>query len=131
MPMSERVSSSSRSLYILSSPRDWEKKNLLTLIKTVQQHYQYKPIDICIKSKKEHQENTIILFFGSFEDKVSTVIAASTDLADKFPANNLIKEVVEKIGGKGGGGKPDLAMGGGNNKSGIQDAIKKLKEVIQ
>ncbi len=80
-----------------------------------------------IKSKKENNENTIICFFSSLEGKVAVAIAISQDLCLKFNAGKLIPVIVENIGGKGGGGKPDLAFGGGNNKDGIKNAIEVLK----
>ena len=42
----------------------------------------------------------------------------------------MLRASIETIGGKGGGGKKDLAMGGGTNKNGILDAVKIIKELI-
>jgi alanyl-tRNA synthetase len=39
---------------------------------------------------------------------------------EQFPANQIIGKIAENIGGKGGGGKPDLAMCGGVKKDGIK-----------
>ncbi len=83
------------------------------------------------KNKKEYQTNSIILFFGQIEGKVSATLAVSSDLTSKFNAGKLIPSIAEKIGGKGGGGKPDLAMCGGTNKDGISEAISALKEIIK
>jgi alanyl-tRNA synthetase len=84
-----------------------------------------------IKSKKENETNSIILFFSSFEGKISAALAVSKDLNEKFSASKLITGVVEDIGGKGGGGKPDLAFGGGNDKDSIIKAIQNLKNNIK
>ena len=43
---------------------------------------------------------------------------------------DAIVDLVEEIGGKGGGGKPNFAMGGGNDKNGITAAISVLKEKL-
>jgi alanyl-tRNA synthetase len=51
-------------------------------------------------------------------------------LLEKFDAAKLITPVVEAIGGKGGGGKKDLAMGGGTNKKAIAAAIEVLRRAI-
>jgi alanyl-tRNA synthetase len=82
------------------------------------------------KNQKEYQQNSIILFFSSFEDKISTILSVSSNLTDKIQANKIIPQIAEKLGGKGGGGKPDLAMCGGVNKNGINEAIGLLKSVL-
>jgi alanyl-tRNA synthetase len=38
--------------------------------------------------------------------------------------------MIEKLDGKGGGGKKDFAMGGGSNPSAIENAITILKKLL-
>ena len=83
-----------------------------------------------IKTKKDFSTSCIFAIFGSKDDKVSACISVSTDLLEKFDSSKLIAPVVEAIGGKGGGGKKDLAMGGGINKSGVTQALEILKKTI-
>lgn len=83
-----------------------------------------------LKTKKEFLTSTIFAIFGTKDEKVSICTAVSGDLLDKFDAVLLLKSSVEAIGGKNGGGKKDLAMSGGNNKNGINDAVKIIKELI-
>jgi alanyl-tRNA synthetase len=83
-----------------------------------------------IASKKEYKSNSIILFFAKNSGKITVILAISDDLTAKLKAGDLIKDVIVKIDGKGGGGKPDFAMGGGSKKEGIKDAIEILKEKI-
>ena len=83
-----------------------------------------------LKTRKEFLTSSIFAIFGTIEDKVSISIAVSNDLLEKFDAVTLLRASIETIGGKGGGGKKDLAMGGGTNKNGILDAVKIIKELI-
>jgi alanyl-tRNA synthetase len=83
------------------------------------------------KNKKDYQENSIILFFGSDNDKISAVLAISQNLTSQFHAGKIIPQIAEKIGGKGGGGKPDLAMCGGSNKNAIKEAVNIIKCQIE
>lgn len=83
------------------------------------------------KSKKEFQTNCLFVFFGCKDDKVAVCISLSADLLDKFDSAKLIGPAVEAVGGKGGGGKKDLAMGGGTNKEGITAAINAVKNLIK
>ncbi|MES2677091.1 MAG: alanine--tRNA ligase [Pseudomonadota bacterium] len=83
-----------------------------------------------IKQQKEYQQNSCILFFGFAEDKLSCILAISQNLTEKFPANKFISQIAEKIGGKGGGGKPDLAMCGGTDRNGIDNAVQVIKDLL-
>lgn len=84
-----------------------------------------------IKNKTEFQSSTILAFFGYKEGKVAVCISVSADLLEKFDAAKLIAPAVEAVGGKGGGGKKDLAMGGGINKDGVVEAITAVKNLIK
>lgn len=80
--------------------------------------------------RQKHADSSILLVFGAQNDKIAVCLSISQNLVAKFDASVLIKEVVTKIGGKGGGGKKDLAFGGGTDKNGIATAIAQLKNQI-
>ncbi len=84
-----------------------------------------------VKTKKSFQNSCIFAFFGCKDDKVAVCVALSSDLVEKFDSAKLITPLVETIGGKGGGGKKDLAMGGGTNKNAILQAIETLKKILE
>ena len=85
---------------------------------------------IQIRSKKEYKAQHVILFFAKFEGKIPVCLSLSQDLCQKFNAGKLIAKIVDKIGGKGGGGKPELAFGGGNDATKINEAIAILKKEL-
>jgi alanyl-tRNA synthetase len=110
-----------------------EKIGDLTLVSHIFEDAEAKDIREIIadaKSKKEFQTSAVFAFFGCKDEKVAVCIALSADLLEKFDAAKLITPVVEIIGGKGGGGKKDLAMGGGVNKEEIVSAIEVLKKIL-
>lgn len=84
-----------------------------------------------LKAKKDFVNSHIFVLFGCKEDKVAVVVAVSDDLLYKFDSAKLIAPLIEAIGGKGGGGKKDLAMGGGVDKNSIKKAVEVLKGLIQ
>ena len=55
-------------------------------------------------------------------DKVSLVAGVSKDKMGQIKAGDLVNFVAAKVGGKGGG-KPDLAMAGGNDPAGLAEAL--------
>ena len=80
-----------------------------------------------IKNKPQFKNLHVFALFATKDDKVSAIIALSNDLLEKFDSAKLITPVIETIGGKGGGGKKDLAMGGGVKKDSILQAVEVLK----
>jgi alanyl-tRNA synthetase len=84
-----------------------------------------------IKMKKDFQISCVFALFAIKEDKVAACVALSQNLQDKFDAAKLIAPTVEVIGGKGGGGKKDMAMGGGVDKNGVEKALETLRNLIK
>ena len=68
--------------------------------------------------------------FASSEDKVGLAVGITEKLIDKYDAVKFAKLGSEIIGGKGGGGRKDFAQAGGQNKDKIEEAFKKLKNLI-
>jgi alanyl-tRNA synthetase len=63
-------------------------------------------------------------------DKVSLVASVSKDQTTKIKAGDLVNVVATKVGGKGGG-RPDMAMAGGNDPSGLADALAQVPAWVQ
>lgn len=64
------------------------------------------------------------------EGKASIAAAVTDDLAGKVSAVDLVRAGVEALGGKGGGGRPDMAQGGGPDGSRAADAIAAARAVL-
>ena len=64
------------------------------------------------------------------EGKVGIIVRVSDDLTAKVKAGNVIKEIVPIVGGKGGG-RPDMAEGGGNEPEKLGEAIDASYKVIE
>ncbi|MEL0209037.1 MAG: alanine--tRNA ligase [Novosphingobium sp.] len=64
------------------------------------------------------------------EGKASIAAAVTEDLAGKVSAVDLVRAGVEALGGKGGGGRPDMAQGGGPDGATAADAIAAAKAVL-
>ncbi len=61
--------------------------------------------------------------------KVNLIAAVSKDLTDRVKAGEIIKQVAPVLGGKGGG-RPDMAQGGGTEISKLEEAFKKFTEIV-
>lgn len=73
--------------------------------------------------------NAVVLLFGTEDEsgKVTLIAGVSKPVTKLAKAGDLIKEVAPLVDGKGGG-RPDMARGGGTDASGIDDAIAKAYE---
>ena len=72
-----------------------------------------------------------VVVLGRRDDaKASLIVRVSDDLTSKVKAGNVIKEIVPIIGGKGGG-RPDMAEGGGPETSKLDEAIEAAYKVIE
>ncbi|MXO50667.1 alanine--tRNA ligase [Erythrobacter gaetbuli] len=64
------------------------------------------------------------------EGKGAFAVAVTDDLTSRFSAVDFVRVGVEALGGKGGGGRPDMAQGGGPDGSKAEDAIAAVREVL-
>jgi alanyl-tRNA synthetase len=63
-------------------------------------------------------------------DKVSLVAGVSKDQMTKIKAGDLVNFVATQVGGKGGG-RPDMAMAGGNDPSGLAEALVQVPNWVE
>ena len=81
------------------------------------------------EGKKELNEGIVIVFAYN-DEKVGVAVGVTEKLIDKFDAVQFVKVGSEIIGGKGGGGRRDFAQAGGQDQSRVEEAFKKLKNLI-
>ena len=80
---------------------------------------------------KEKLGEGVIVIASATDGKVSLMATATKGAIDKGAhAGNLIKAIAGLVGG-GGGGRPNMAQGGGKNPAGMEDAIAKAAEVLE
>jgi len=78
---------------------------------------------------KEKMGSGFVFLVCSGESNVTMVSSASADLTRRYHAGNIIKEVAPIVGG-GGGGRPDFAQAGGKDPSKVEQALKRVREII-
>ncbi|MCK9524183.1 MAG: alanine--tRNA ligase [Proteobacteria bacterium] len=72
----------------------------------------------------------VVCLGGLNGDKVALVIAVTPDLTDRLSARELIGQLAQTIGGRGGG-RPDLAQAGGTDASKLDEAIAGIFAAIE
>jgi len=79
---------------------------------------------------RQRTGRSVVFLASEKEGKVSTVVAVSKEITDKVKASELIKDVGRAIKG-GGGGRPDMAQGGGSYVEGVGEAVKIIVERLK
>ncbi|NTU76804.1 MAG: alanine--tRNA ligase, partial [Alphaproteobacteria bacterium] len=79
---------------------------------------------------KAQVKSGVVVLVSSSEGKVSLVVAVTEDLTSRISAVDLVKIGAEALGGKGGGGRPDMAQAGGNDPSAMPQAIAAIEKVL-
>ncbi len=73
----------------------------------------------------------VVVFVGTSDDgKASVVVGVTDDLTQRFSAVDLVRKASEALGGKGGGGRPDMAQAGGPDATKAQDAVAAVRQAL-
>ncbi len=72
----------------------------------------------------------VIALVSDADGKASIVVCVTEDLTGKHSAVDLVRVGSEALGGKGGGGRPDMAQAGGPDASAAQAAIDRIEQAL-
>ena len=79
---------------------------------------------------RDQMGSGIVALISNDGGKASIVVGLTEDLKDTYSAVDLVRIGVEKLGGKGGGGRPDMAQGGGSDPSQADAALAAIEAHI-
>ncbi|WP_404425397.1 alanine--tRNA ligase [Thalassospira australica] len=79
---------------------------------------------------RDQMGSGVVALISTDGGKASIVVGLTEDLAGKFSAVDLVRVGVEKLGGKGGGGRPDMAQGGGPDADQADAALAAIEATI-
>jgi alanyl-tRNA synthetase len=72
----------------------------------------------------------IVAVVASADGKASLVVGVTADLTQRFNAVDLVRIGAEALGGKGGGGRPDMAQAGGPDPARAEAALAAVERAI-
>ncbi|WP_375697141.1 MULTISPECIES: alanine--tRNA ligase [unclassified Bartonella] len=85
-----------------------------------------------VDSEKKQIGSGVVAFISVSEDgKGSAVVGVTDDLTDKLNAVDLVRILSAMLGGKGGGGRPDMAQAGGPEGNKADEAFVALKDFLE
>jgi len=79
---------------------------------------------------KNRCNNLVAILAVKSQDKIQIVGGVSKSIAGKLPANELVAMVAKQIDGRGGG-RPEMAQGGGTNLSKLSEALDSVWQWVQ
>jgi alanyl-tRNA synthetase len=79
---------------------------------------------------KDRLKSAVVLLSTVADDKISLVGGVTSDLVGKVKAGDLVAMVASQVGGKGGG-RPDMAMGGGTNVAALPGATSSVESWVR
>ena len=79
---------------------------------------------------KSKLQDTVIVLISNIDGKVSLVATVPKALTYKVKAGDIIKNMAPVVGGKGGG-RPDMAQGGGTEPENITESLRFIKDYIK
>ncbi len=83
-----------------------------------------------IDDMKGRMGSGAVLLIADAGDKAAVAAGVTPDLTETVSAVDLVRAAVGELGGKGGGGRPDMAQGGGKDAGNAQAAIAAAEKVL-
>ncbi len=79
---------------------------------------------------RERIGSGVVLLAGKHRDKAAMVLMVTKDLTSQFDADKIMKKLAAMVGGTGGG-RPDMAQGGGPDPEKIDEVIRSLYAIVE
>ncbi|MBY6241014.1 alanine--tRNA ligase [Methylosinus sp. Sm6] len=83
------------------------------------------------EQKKALGSGVVAIANASADGKAGVVVGVTADLTEIYNAVELVRAASEKLGGKGGGGRPDLAQAGGPDASALDAALAAIEDQLR
>ncbi|TMA19393.1 MAG: alanine--tRNA ligase [Deltaproteobacteria bacterium] len=79
---------------------------------------------------RDQMKSGIVVLGGEKDGKATLLVAVTPDLAKKYKAGDLVKELSKTLGGRGGG-KPEMAQAGGGDPAQLDAALARAYELVR
>jgi len=90
-----------------------------------------KDLPALVDDMKEAIGSGAILLIADTGAKAAVAVGVTKDMVDRVSAVDILRAVTPELGGKGGGGRPDMAQGGGASAENAEAAIAAAKAVLE
>jgi alanyl-tRNA synthetase len=84
-----------------------------------------------VDAMKKRLGSGIAALIATNDGRASVAVGVTEDLVANISAVDLVKAAVAALGGQGGGGRPDMAQGGGPDGDKASEALNAVKDALQ
>jgi alanyl-tRNA synthetase len=84
-----------------------------------------------VDDAKKRVGSGVVALVAVNEGRATVAVGVTDDLAGRRSAVDLVRRAVEAVGGQGGGGRPDMAQGGGPEGARAADAVQAVKAALE
>ncbi len=108
-----------------------EDVNGICFMGQVMQGVTGKDLPALVDQFKERVGSGVVLLIADTGGKAAVAAGVTADLSDRISAVDVLRAATPELGGKGGGGRPDMAQGGGASVENAAAAIAAAKAVLE
>jgi alanyl-tRNA synthetase len=83
------------------------------------------------EAKKTLGSGVVAIANTAADGKGAIVVGVTPDLTERFNAVDFVRLASERLGGKGGGGRPDMAQAGGPDGSQAEAALQAIEDALR
>jgi alanyl-tRNA synthetase len=84
-----------------------------------------------IDAHKGRMGSGAVLLIADADGKAAVAAGVTPDLTGKVSAVDMVRAAVAELGGKGGGGRPDMAQGGAKDAANAEAAIAAVEKLLE
>jgi alanyl-tRNA synthetase len=114
-----------------AAPQGPETINGIALLARVLHDVPAKDLRGLVDEGKKSVGSGVVAYVGVEGGKAAIAIGVTDDLKDKRSAVDLVRAGVAALGGQGGGGRPDMAQGGGPNVGAADAALDAVRAALK
>ena len=89
-----------------------------------------KSLRTTVDQLKDKLKSAVVVLATTKDGKISLVAGVTPDLHTQIKAGDLVGMVASQVGGKGGG-RPDMAMGGGTDEAALDSALQSVQAWVE
>jgi len=114
-----------------SAPAGPEQVGGVNFVGQVIDGFDAKGLRGAVDETKQRIGSGVAVIVGVNEGRASIAVGVTEDLVASYNAVDLLRAAVAVLGGQGGGGRPDMAQGGGPDGAKGAEAIDAIKAAIE
>lgn len=113
------------------APSGPENINGINLVARIAEGVGGKDLRALIDETKSQIGSGVVVFIGVNDGKAAVAVGVTKDLTPRVSAVDLVQVAAVEVGGKGGGGRPDMAQAGGPDGDKAEAALNAVRAALK